>query len=467
MKFSLRTKLSVAFFSMALVLFLFISVAGNYFIQAGFKEYTVNRLSTESEAIIAQLTNGYTDWGQEFDVSAISSIGSSAMERGLIIRVEDSNKNIIWDATVYNNEYCSNMLDHMQMTMLNQDPNFQGGYVEKTYDLIDNSKKFGSISIGYYGPYYYNDNDVKYIAALNKALLFAGILALIISILLGAYLARRLTKPIMNVINASKQIALGEYKAKVDEKSNTKEIFELAETINNLGTKLETQENLRKRLSSDIAHELRTPITTLQSHMELMIEGIWDMDKERLKGCYDETLRLGNMVSDLSKIAQIENENLNFKKSSIDVNKTLESVMKVLEGEFLKNQIKLTFSGSEAFILGDSDKMKQIFLNLISNALKYSDTGGEIVLNVLKDKEKVTITIKDNGIGIPKEDLPYIFERFYRVDKSRTRNTGGTGIGLAITKALVEAQSGKISVESIEGKGSTFTVEFPEHPKNS
>jgi signal transduction histidine kinase len=201
--------------------------------------------------------------------------------------------------------------------------------------------------------------------------------------------------------------------------------------------------------------------------MELMIEGIWDMDKERLKGCYDETLRLGNMVSDLSKIAQIENENLNFKKSSIDVNKTLESVMKVLEGEFLKNQIKLTHSGSEAFVLGDSDKMKQIFLNLISNALKYSDTGGEIILKILKDKDKVTITIKDNGIGIPKEDLPYIFERFYRVDKSRTRNTGGTGIGLAITKALVEAQSGKISVESVEGEGSSFTVEFPEHPKNS
>jgi signal transduction histidine kinase len=463
MKFSLRTKFSVAFFSMALVLFLFISVAGNYFIQVGFKEYTVNRLSTESEAIVSQITKGYSDWGQEFDVSAISSIGSSAMERGLILRVEDSNKNIIWDATVYDERYCSNMLSHMQITMLKQDPNFKGSYIEKTYDLIDNSEKVGLISIGYYGPYYFNDNDVKYIEALNKALLFAGILALIISIFLGAFFARRLTKPIKNVINASKQISLGDYNVKVEGKSNTKEISELAETINNLGTKLETQENLRKRLSTDIAHELRTPITTLQSHMELMIEGIWEMDKERLKGCYDETIRLGNMVSDLSKIAQLENENLNFKKTLIDVNKIVESVIKVLEGEFFKKNIKLSHNGTEAMIMGDSDKMKQVFMNLISNALKYSDTLGEIKVNVEKNNGKVAITINDNGIGIPKEDLPFIFERFYRVDKSRTRNTGGTGIGLAITKALVEAQNGTISVESIEGKGSSFIVEFPEH----
>ena len=462
MKYSLRTKITVAFFSMALILILFISMTANYFLQNGFKDYTISKMKDESNAIVSQISERYLDVNGKWNMSNIESIGHTAMERGLLLKVVNTKGEVIWDAREYNKGYCAQMLSRMETNMRLQNPNFKGAYEEKSYDLVNASVNIGKVYIGYYGPYFYNDSDVKYIKTLNQVLLGAGVLALILSIIMGSFLANRLSKPIRKVIENAKRISKGEFDTKIIESSNTKEIVELTDTINILGETLGTQETLRKRLSSDIAHELRTPLTTLQSHLELMIDGIWLADEERLKSLYEEAVRLGKMVGDLGKVAQLEGENLVLDKTEIDIDQIGESVIKAVEGEFFKKGISLVYKGEKSKTIGDLDKIKQIFMNLVSNALKYTKTGGQVDVTVNKTLDKIIINVKDNGMGIPEEDLPHIFERFYRVDKSRARITGGTGIGLAITKALVEAHDGRIFAISKSGEGSSFTVELPE-----
>lgn len=460
MRFSLRVKISAAFFLVALILVLFIGLTANYFLENRFKEYTVERINTDSDSIAAQLSKRYSNQGDSWDINGIESIGTIAMERGLIIKVVDNEDKVIWDARVYNKDYCSQMLSDMKMNMQKQNPNFSGGYEEKIITMKSGSTVIGKVNIGYYGPYYYSNNEVKYIKALNKLLVGTGVLALILSLISGGYFAKRLSKPIGNVIDGAKKISSGEYETKVDKKSSTTEIIELTEAINSLGQSLGRQETLRKQMSSDIAHELRTPISIVQSHLELMIDEIWEADKERLQNLYNETVRLGKLVDDLGKMAQLESKNLVLNKVELDMNEIGLCVVKTVDSEFFKKKITLSYDGEKALVEADADKIKQVIMNLLSNALKYTDSGGNVKVSVKKVSSKIHVKIEDNGIGIPEENLPNVFERFYRVDKSRARNSGGTGIGLAIAKVIIEAHGGKIQVESIEGQGSSFTFEL-------
>jgi len=461
MKSSLRVKISAAFFFVAIVLVLFIGLTANYFLQNKFKEYTLERIKTESTLIATQLSKGFSDQENQWDVNAVETIGIFAMERGLIIKVADNEDNVIWDARVFNNDYCSQMLSNMKMNMQTQNPRFSGGYEEKIIALKNDATTIGKVTIGYYGPYFYSNNEVKYIKGLNQLLMGTGILALILSLIAGAYMAKRLSKPIGNVIEGAKKISSGEYETKIQKESSTTEIIELTDAINNLGQGLGRQETLRKQMSSDIAHELRTPISILQSHLELMIDGIWEADNKRLENLHNESVRLGKLVDELGKIAELEGENLVLNKVKLDMNELGLSVVRTVESELFKKKIILTYDGEEAFVKVDSDKIKQVMMNLLLNALKYTDQEGTVKVSVKKAASKILVSIEDNGIGIPEENLENVFERFYRVDKSRTRNSGGTGIGLAIAKVIIEAHGGKIAAKSVEGHGSCFTFELP------
>lgn len=461
MKYSLRTKISAAFFAMAVVLFLFISITANFFIQNMFTEYTKQRIEDEKKGILSSLPGKYESGSGTWDIKGIESIGTSAMERGLLLKVEDTSGKMLWDAMVYNNGYCSAMLSHMEMNMLAQNPNFGGGYSEKTFELTRGSQTIGMATIGFYGPYYYSDGDMEFINMLNKVLLGAGVLAFLLSLAIGWFLGQRLSAPIEKVIQHAKGISKGDFRRRITETSTTKEILELTDTINVLGETLERQEILRKRLSADIAHELRTPITTLVSHLDLMLEGIWEADEMRLRGIQEEALRLGSLVGELNRLEQVEEGNLLMERKILDLREIGDQVVRNLEGEYRKKGIQLIYSGEKTRIEGDRDKLTQVLLNLLSNGLHYTPEGGWVKLTIQENLGKAFIRVEDNGIGIPAEHLPLIFERFYRVDESRARNSGGLGIGLAITKTLVEAHQGVILVNSVLGKGTAFDLYFP------
>lgn len=464
MKFSLRTRLSLSYISVALVCVFLISVLTNIFLEKHFRDYVIKNQERKNSEVVSLVSQQYqpdNDW----NVDMLENIGINALEQGLIIRLTDVSGRIIWDATVHNNGLCQQMIAHMAHNMSSRYPNWKGGYVENKYPVNYKLNKVGTVEIGYYGPYYFTDNDLAFITALNNLLLIVGIFSLFLSLLLGTQMAKRLAKPISRVISTAQMISKGYFGDRSLVESNTKEISQLTETINDLAETLEKQEVLRKRLTADVAHELRTPLATLQSHMEAMIDGIWKPDTERLTSCHEEILRIKRMVGDLEKLAKYEGENLILNKESFDLSYLMQHLIQNFETDFLNKRIEIDYYGEQAIIFADRDKISQVIVNLLSNALKYTPEGGKVKVLVNGGQDTATINIKDSGNGIPQEDLPYIFERFYRADKSRNRLTGGAGIGLTIAKAIVEAHKGKIGVQSLPGQGTEVIVSLPKLPE--
>ncbi|RJR06287.1 HAMP domain-containing protein [Candidatus Parcubacteria bacterium] len=460
MKFSLRTKLSLSYVFVALVCVFLISVLTNVFLEKHFKEYVIQNQERKNKEVVSLISQQYKPDGK-WDIEVIENIGINALEQGMIIRVVDSSDKVIWDATVHNNGLCQQMIAHMAYNMSSRYPNWRGGYIENKYPITYNLGEVGRVEVGYYGPYYFNDNDLAFITTLNKLLISVGVFSLFLSLLIGALMARRLSTPISRVISTARMISKGYFGDRTMEKSSTREISQLTETINNLAETMEKQEVLRKRLTADVAHELRTPLATLQSHMEAMIDGIWKPDTERLKSCHEEIMRIKRMVGDLEKLAKYESENLILNKTNFDISELIQHIIQNFETDFMNKNIDIRFFGEEEVVFADKDKISQVMINLLSNALKYTPQGGAVEV-VVKGVEDITeINVKDTGNGIPPEDLPHIFERFYRADKSRNRLTGGAGIGLTITKAIVEAHKGKIQVQSRLNEGTEFIVLLP------
>ena len=199
--------------------------------------------------------------------------------------------------------------------------------------------------------------------------------------------------------------------------------------------------------------------------MEAMIDGVWEPNKERLSSCHEEILRINRLVGDLEKLSKYEGENLILNKSAFDIKELVMTISNNFETDFKNKAIKFSISSESLFLKADRDKISQVFVNLLSNAVKYTPPGGNISITTYKDLDDNCIKIKftDTGYGISLEDLPYIFERFYRADKSRNRMTGGSGIGLAIAKAIIDAHEGGISVTSEIDKGTEFIVSLPIH----
>jgi len=460
MKFSLRTKLSLSFVSVVLISVLLVSIITNLLLDKHFKEYVIENQERKSREIVAQVSRQFKAGG-EWDLDAIENICLNALAQGLIIKVIDPSGKLIWDATLHDNEQCERMLAHMAQNMSSRYPNWEGSYVEEVYPLTSDLGVVGKIVIGYYGPFFFNDSDLAFINTLNRLFIGVGAFSIVLSLLIGSLMAKRLSTPIARVTTTARMIAKGYFGGRITESSTTKEIAQLTEAINNLAETLENQEALRKRLTADVAHELRTPLATLQSHMEAMIDGIWEPDVQRLKSCHEEIMRINRMVGDLEKLARYESDNLILTKTDFDVSELIRHIIRNFENDFAAKGIEIRFKGEREIITADRDKISQVVVNLLSNALKYTSPGGMVQVSVEGAEDVTKIAVRDNGAGIPPEDLPHIFERFYRADKSRNRLTGGAGIGLTIAKAIVDAHKGSIQVKSKAGEGTEFTITLP------
>jgi two-component system sensor histidine kinase BaeS len=459
---SLRTRLSISYIVVALICILLVSLLANIFLENQFRTYIKQNLDRQNREIVAQLIREY-DGDNGWNQLNVTNIGMNALEQGLIVKLKSIDGSVIWDATLHNNGLCRQMITHMAQNMASRYPNWRGNYIEHEYPVIKNFKTVGIAEIGFYGPFFFKDTDLAFINTLNRILVGVAILALFLALLIGSWMSRRLSAPIARVINTAGQIAGGNLAARSHQPSNIREIKQLITAINDLGQTLQQQELLRKRLTADMAHELRTPLTTLQSHIEAILDGIWQADPERLKVCHQEIMRVTRLVKDLEQLAKYENESLILNKNLSDIGELVKQIIINFEPEFSKKgvDLQLHLAETDGLISMDRDKISQVIMNLLSNALKFTPAGGAVHIITESHPEMAIIKIRDNGPGIAPRDLPYIFERFYRADQSRTRFTGGSGIGLTIAKAIVEAHKGSITVQSEMGKGSEFIISLP------
>jgi len=457
MKYSLAQKISVSFILVILICVTLISTLSNIFVEKHFEEYIIDKQEKKNNDLvysICQLYKGDKNW----EVNTIENLGVTALDEGMVIKIKDIDGIVIWDATVHNNGLCTQMIEHMGKNMASKYPDLNGGYAEKKYNITSVSNIVGTLEIGYYGPFYFNDSDLSFINGINKIILGVGAFSLIISLIVGSIISRRISNPISKVIDKTKLISDGYFGDRINEKSNTKEISQLIKSINDLASSLEKQDKLRKRLTSDVAHELRTPLTSLQGNLEAMIDGIWEPKIEILESCHEEILRITRLVSNLEKLTEYESENLNLNKTEFNLSETIQNIIINLEKECNNKQITVDFYEGCKNIFADKDKITQVIINILTNAIKYNKIGGNIEIRTVKKENSIVISFKDNGTGISNDDILHIFERFYRADESRNRSTGGSGIGLAISKAIIEAHGGNITANSELNKGTEVII---------
>lgn len=451
--YKLRTKLTAAFAVTAILCVILIGVLSNLQLEYHFKEYVKQNQNQKNYEII-QLMASVHDKETGWNVQTIESIGIFAFKQGLLIQVFDEKNQLIWDA--YNNENIQSASQNMGDYNSADAP-----HISQTFPMIKNGEKLGSVTIAYDEPLSYNQLDLHFIRTLNQIFIVVGLLSSILAILFGAYMSKRISLPITKVIQTAQSIAKGTYNDRVHEESNTIEIKQLTETVNQLALTLEKQENLRKRLTGDVAHELRTPLTTIQSHLEAMIDGVWEPSLERLTSCHEEITRITRLVSDLEKLAHFESENMMLHKEALNLEELLHQLTMTFESAFSQKKINAQILCDHSSLWGDKDKISQVVINVLSNAVKFTPEGGTITLKGQQLPGGVELVISDTGVGISETDLPLIFERFYRADVSRNRMTGGSGIGLSLVKTIVEAHGGTVEVMSQVNRGTTFKFYFP------
>lgn len=437
-----------------------IRLMANISVQNKFQDFVIHKQKKQTQEILDLISLSYEDT-LDWDTNYIGVVGMNALQNGLIIKIKDENDRSIWSANEHNHGLCQDMITNMWSNMNQYSGKWEGRYQENTYPIMSKGERIGTLTTGFVGPYYFTDEELIFIEALNRLFIVIGIGSLVLAFGLGILMSYRISRPLKKAANKAALLSEGKYKERLKDGSNTKEINILMDTINNLSDALEHKEQLRKQLTQDVAHELRTPLTSVQGTMEAMLDGIWAMDKERLTSCYDEIIRIKRLIGSIEDLSKVENENAFLHKEDFDISNLLIRLLNNFESELAAKDISVDYDRQSVYLCADQDKMSQVFSNLLSNAIKYSDKGSKIHIHILDSLKKVEIRVKDTGKGISEEDLPHIFERFYRADKSRNRETGGIGIGLTITKTIIEAHEGTIRAESKLGEGTEFIMVLP------
>ena len=297
-------------------------------------------------------------------------------------------------------------------------------------------------------------------ASMFESLGYAVTASVLAALLVSLFLSRRIVAPIRTLTDASQHIAEGHYEKRVDV-NGTDEIAQLATRFNRMATQLEQVESMRRQLIGDVTHELRTPLTSIKGYMEGLVDGVLPSTPETFDQIHREADRLSRLVDDLQELSRVEAKAYSLDVRSVTVSNLVQTTVKRLTPQATAKRITLhsNLPADLPPLQADEDRITQVLVNLAANAIQYTPEGGDVTISAVRQADEIQISVKDTGVGIPPEHLANLFTRFYRVDKSRSRNAGGgSGIGLTIAKHLVEAHGGRIWAESQgDGQGSTFT----------
>ncbi len=313
--------------------------------------------------------------------------------------------------------------------------------------------EIGRLDVRFHAP----GKETQYIKRSNRFLLLSIVALGGVALFMSFVFSRRLTKPIQELTEASSALAAGDFTHRVGVTSRD-EISQLASSFNTMAEQLAIQDALRKKLSANVAHELRTPLGAVRGELEGMIDGLIPPDKDNLRSVYDEIGRMRVVLDGMEELAQAEASGLSLNQKNFEAEPFLKSITDRYRRMFEEGQVELALEAQEGLIVfADPEKLSQVVINLLSNSLKATPEGGTVTVSAVKEPGGgVRVSVADTGSGILPEFMPYIFERYYRA-----RAGGGLGIGLTIAKELVEAHGGTVTVSSTQGKGSVFHVILP------
>jgi two-component system sensor histidine kinase BaeS len=408
-----------------------------------FKSYQVNMMETNTYKLMDEMRE------QDISLTSLNELQSRWVVRranmyGILIQAVDKNKQTIWIDTITS-------FDSPDLSPIKEFP----------YHI--HGEKVGYIRVTSVGAYFdLNPVVIEYKQQMSRRSQVLFFSMALVSIGLSLIVARLLSKHLHGLGYFANQIRRGQRDVNIPVRG-PEEVRQLAVTLNEMNSELKKQEDWRQHLMEDITHELRTPFTSMLSQLEAIMDGVYEPTKERFVEIYDELDRLSRLANDLESLSEAESARFTLHIHNTNMVQLARRVYQNFLPMAKNKEIKLLFEPTHVpcYAEVDQDKVVQVISNLLSNAIKYTENGGRVTLYVDWKPDFTLIMCEDNGIGIGGEDLPYIFNRLYRVDKSRSRFSGGVGLGLSIVKALVEAHDGKVEVTSELGKGSEFTVLIP------
>jgi len=451
----LSNKLILSFLLSIFVSIFLISYTSNFMINKRFETYLVEEQQKKLESISNDLNKLYSD--NDY-VLYQREINSYANLENVYIEIRDLNDNIITSSNV-------GMMMHMRGIhgrMMRQHSMTEGNYVEKSFPLMEGEVQVGNLIIGYIDNSYLTEGALLFKETLTKSIIISALFTLFIGLVISVLLSRSLTIPLLDIRDTAIEIIKGNLTRKSKVKTNTREIVELSDSINYLGESLAKQEAIRKKYAQDISHELRTPLTTLKSHLEAILDGIWEPNENHLGILMAEIDRLSNLVDDLKNSFRAREIEFILNKTYFNLSKEISMIVTNFMPLFEKKGFSIDMDIEDNInITMDRDKLRQIIHNLLSNSLKFLKNNGKVEVVLRKENNKSIIKIIDNGSGIKRDDLPFIFDRFFRARDAIGDNSDGSGLGLSITKSIVEAHNGSIDIESSYGIGTTVTIVLP------
>ncbi|GAA0120206.1 sensor histidine kinase [Clostridium perfringens] len=456
---SLNFKVIVPSIVIIIIVTLLTVAISKFYFDKKFGDYIMIKNQNTVQNILMELSEQYSD--NEWNYKNIEKITYNSLDKGIIVALYDKEDNEIMNIEKNSKDKCNRVMNFIKSSMEGKYGSTTSQFEPVYYPLIKSGEKIGEVRVKFYGPIFYMQNELVFLDIVNKIILGIGVLLILASTIMGFIISRSIIRPINKLMTKAKYMSKGEYDKKIEINTDILEINDLINSINNLSQSIKEQENIRKRLTGDISHELKTPLTNIQSHLEAMIDGIWEPTEERLISVKEEAERLSSLVSDMQKLNKYDEASIKLKKDNVNISDIICFVIFQFSNLAKSKNIKIEYEKKNINLYCDKDKITQALVNILSNAIRYSNEGSTIFIEEKLKDNKVIISIEDQGIGISEEDLKYVFERFYRADKSRTRATGGTGIGLTIVKSIVSSHGGEVKLESKLGEGSKFTIILP------
>jgi signal transduction histidine kinase len=307
-----------------------------------------------------------------------------------------------------------------------------------------------------------NESQNIYLARVNRTLIWVGAIAILLVFLVAIWQSKSIIQPLREMAVASRLLAKGDYNQRVQVQRND-ELGDMSKSFNLMATELAQQAALRRQLMADVAHELRTPLSVLRIDLESMEDGLMEASPENVRSLQSEVSYLSNLVDDLRMLSMADAGDLRFEKSPVELNSLVRDMVERQQFAARDRKIDLISSllEKEIYVFGDSQRLSQVLVNLLSNAIQHTPPDNQIFITTEMSDKNAIVKVKNLGAWIPGDELERIFDRFYRLDRSRNRNQGGSGLGLSIARSLIEAHGGKIWAESEEGQSTTFTFKLP------
>lgn len=430
-----------------------------------FMAYTRQNMQSIADSTAESISEAYQQTGELDETAAAAAAGASSLSSDIVVQVVDADGNVLYDDTWARSTTLTPDAAEGTKPVPATVPTAQEALV--TSQILDeDGAVVGEVRLWAFGSEaLLTKSDASFRSNSYGAIATAAAIAALLACVIGYFVSRGMAKPIQRITSTAKQIRNGDLTARTGV-TGADEIGQLGETFDDMATTIERDIKLEHRLTGDVAHELRTPLMAMQATVEAMQDGVLPADDEHLEVVASEVRRLSRLIDAMLKLSRLENGTTEVKVEKTDMVYLVKSLVSAQHQLFHERGLHLRFvdetAHGELYAEVDPDLIREAIVNLMSNAMRYTNADGWVKVFLRQDRSDVLIGVQDTGIGIAKEDIPQTFSRFWRSDVSRERVSGGLGVGLAITKEIVDKHNGTILVESELGKGTTFTLRIPQ-----